>query len=37
MPVQGPGGAGVALHPSTANADVLKFESRWLMYYEKVR
>ena len=34
---EGPGGASVALHPSTANADIAKFESRWLVYYEKVQ
>ncbi|KAL1500164.1 hypothetical protein AB1Y20_012834 [Prymnesium parvum] len=34
---EGPGGAAVALHPSTVNADLPLFESRWLVYYEKVR
>ncbi len=31
------GGSPVELHPSSANADVPLFESRWLVYYEKVR
>ena len=33
----GAGGATVALHPSTVNADVIRFQSRWLVFYEKVR
>ena len=35
--LEGAGGAAVSLHPSTANADLPKLESRWLVYYEKVR
>ena len=31
------GGAPVELHPSSANAETAHFESRWLVYYEKVR
>ena len=31
------GGAPVELHPSSANAETGHFESRWLVYYEKVR
>ena len=35
-PLSGPGGAVAALHPSTVNAEVPSFESRWLVYYEKM-
>ena len=35
-PLSGPGGAVAALHPSTVNAEVQSFESRWLVYYEKM-
>ena len=35
--LEGFGGAPVELHPSSANAETAHFESRWLVYYEKVR
>ena len=35
--LEGFGGSPVELHPSSANADTAHFESRWLVYYEKVR
>ena len=35
-PLSGAGGVAVSLHPSSVNADADSFESRWLVYYEKV-
>eukprot|EP00965_Chrysotila_dentata_P175078 5779444-Pleurochrysis_carterae.AAC.1 len=35
--IESPQGLPLSLHPSSVNANVSSFESRWLVYYEKVR